>query len=248
MFLVPSDVAKDTANAIASSEPSLPPQWPSPVVTAATLVLIGTSVTPECACAADGAILSPTWNSALLAYGHYFFLLLATMLLMFERLTVAPNMSVDQEKSLVICDALYGVVGAALAATGYFRVVSGKGWEYYAHEPLFWMKLAAAGLLAGLSLFPTLIYIQRGSKLFQNEEIAPMSAALATRLQKILNAELSAVLSIPLLATLMARGIAFSPDRDWVWPLGAGGTVLVLLGSGALYARQALTWEEPEEL
>ena len=32
--------------------------------------------------------LSPTWNSALLAYGHYFFILLGTILLSYERFTV----------------------------------------------------------------------------------------------------------------------------------------------------------------
>ena len=193
------------------------------------------------------SFLSPTWNSALLAYGHYFFILSGTILLCYERFTVKANMSIDQEKSLVVADALYGLVGAALAGTGYFRVISeyGKGWDYYAHEPLFWVKLTAAGLLAGLSLFPTITFIQRGSKLYQNEDIAPMSEALATRVQKVLNAELSAILSVPLLATLMARGVSYQPD--FPWPVGAAFTVLTLVGSGTFYARQALTWKEPLE-
>ena len=193
------------------------------------------------------SFLSPTWNSALLAYGHYFFILSGTILLCYERFTVKANMSIDQEKSLVVADALYGLVGAALAGTGYFRVISeyGKGWDYYAHEPLFWVKLTAAGLLAGLSLFPTITFIQRGSKLYQNEDIAPMSEALATRVRKVLNAELSAILSVPLLATLMARGVSYQPD--FPWPVGAAFTVLTLVGSGTFYARQALTWKEPLE-
>ena len=193
------------------------------------------------------SFLSPTWNSALLAYGHYFFILSGTILLCYERFTVKANMSIDQEKSLVVADALYGLVGAALAGTGYFRVISeyGKGWDYYAHEPLFWVKLTAAGLLAGLSLFPTITFIQRGSKLYQNEDIAPMSEALATRVRKVLNAELSAILSVPLLATLMARGVSYQPD--FPWPVGAAFTVLTLVGSGTVYARQALTWKEPLE-
>jgi putative membrane protein len=197
---------------------------------------------PETVLAFD---VSPAWNSALLAYGHYFFLLLGTILLTYERATIAAAMSVDKEKSLVIADALYGVVGAFLAATGYFRVVSeyGKGWEYYSHEPLFWLKLSTAGLLAGLSLFPTITFVKRGSKLFQNEDIPPMSEELAARVRKVLNAEISAILSIPLFATLMARGVGY--NEDFPWQLGAAFTVLTLIGSGTLYARQALTWEEP---
>jgi putative membrane protein len=229
-----SDVAPLESSVSLSIDKRLPP-----LLTAAAVC-----ITPEWVLAADG-LLSPTWNSALLAYGHYVFIILATMLLTFERVTVAPAMSVEQEKSLVLADAAYGMVGAFLAATGYFRVVTGKGWEYYAHEPLFWVKIAAAGLLAGLSLFPTIIYIQRGSKLFQNEDIAPMSEALATRVRKVLNAELSAVLSIPLFATLMARGVGYD-HGEFPWQVGAAVSVLTLVGSGALYAKQALTWEEPE--
>jgi uncharacterized membrane protein len=210
---------------------------------AITVAIVCTA--PETVLAADSFAISPTWNSALLAYSHYFFLLLGAILLTYERATVAANMSVDKEKSLVIADALYGIVGASLAASGYFRVVSeyGKGWEYYAHEPLFWLKLSAAGLLAGLSLFPTIIFVKRGSKLFQDEEIEPMTEALAGRVRRVLNAELSAVLSIPLFATLMARGVGY--NENFPWQLGAALTVLTLVGSGALYAKQALTWEEP---
>jgi putative membrane protein len=213
-----------------------------PVLLYMTLCIVPTTVL-----AADGGFLtiSPTWNSALLAYGHYFFILLATILLTYERSTVTANMSIETEKSLVIADALYGVMGAFVGGTGYFRVISeyGKGWEYYAHEPIFWMKLIAASLLAGLSLFPTITYIKRGEKLFRNEDIEPMSEALAKRVRSVLNAELSAILSIPLFASLMARGVAY--NEDFPWQLGATVAVLTLVGSGALYARQALTWTEP---
>lgn len=68
--------------------------------------------------------------------------------------------------------------------TGYLRATQfGKGWEFYAHEPIFWLKLtllavagAASPLLSSLpraslqradcsagaaSFFPTAIIIQR---------------------------------------------------------------------------------------
>lgn len=215
-----------------------------PYVSSLAMLLLMTAM-PEMASAVDSFGISPTWNSAFLAYGHYFFILLGTILLTYERVTVAADMSVDKEKSLVLADALYGIVGALLGATGYFRVVSeyGKGWEYYAHEPVFWLKLSAAGLLAGLSLFPTITFIKRGTKLFQNEDIEPMSEELALRVRKVLNAEISAILSIPLMATLMARGVGY--NADFPWQLGAAFAVITLVGSGAAYARQALTWTEP---
>jgi len=44
----------------------------------------------------------------------------------------------------------------------------------------------------------------------KNEEfVPPVSEKLAARLQQVINAELLAILSIPFLATLMARGVWF---------------------------------------
>ena len=65
-----------------------------------TVIVLTTLVLPNVALATDDAdlgfiggwSLSPTWNSALLAYGHYFFILLGTILLSYERFTVEANM------------------------------------------------------------------------------------------------------------------------------------------------------------
>jgi uncharacterized membrane protein len=184
--------------------------------------------------------------NALVAYGHYFFILVVMGLLTFERFTIAPNMDEETEKKLVIADATYGLSGALLFFTGYLRAVEyGKGWEFYSHEPLFWLKLTFGGILAGLSLFPTITFIKRGAPLFQGESVDPMSEKLAKRLHSIVNAEISAILSIPLLATLMARGVGYW--NEFPWQAGAAVTTLALIGSGALYARQALTWSEEQE-
>jgi putative membrane protein len=187
-------------------------------------------------------------QNALVAYGHYLGLLLVTALLTYERVTVQAQMSVETEKSLVIADALYGLTALFLFGTGYLRATEfGKGWDFYAHEPFFWLKLASGGILAGLSLFPTITFIRRGRVLFTDntadKDWEPMSDALATRLHKIINAELTAIVTMPLLATLMARGVGYMDG--FPWPAGAALTAATLVGSSVLYARQALTWVEP---
>ena len=74
------------------------------------------------------------------------------------------------------------------------------------------------------------------------EDVAPLSDELAKRLLQIINAEISAILSIPILATLMSRGV-------WYWdgfPYQIG-LVLSLAATGGsfyYYAKQALNWEE----
>ena len=74
--------------------------------------------------------------------------------------------------------------------------------------------------------------------------MAPLSDELAGRLHQIINAEISAILTIPILATLMSRGV-------WYWdgfPYQIG-LVLSLAATGGsfyYYAKQALSWEEKE--
>jgi len=193
------------------------------------------------------AALEGVIPSALAASGHYFCILVAIALLTFERVTVAAEMSPEAEKSCVIADASYGLIGVGIVVSGYFRLVEyGKGWEFYAHEPFFCVKLAFAGILGGLSLFPTTIFVQRGSKIFQNEPVAPMSEKLAARLHQILNAEISAVLTIPLTATLMARGVGY--NADFPWQVGAGLAAATLVGTSGLYLKQALGWSEDNKV
>ena len=70
----------------------------------------------------------------------------------------------------------------------------------------------------------------------------PPSPALVKRMTSIVNAELLAVASIPLAATLMARGVAYA---DWLpWQAGAAPVALALGGFGYKYAKEALDWQE----
>jgi hypothetical protein len=61
-------------------------------------------------------------------------------------------------------------------------------------------------------------------------------------LHQIINAEISAILSIPILATLMARGVLYSPD--FPYQIGLVASIAATGGSFYFYARQALSWKE----
>ena len=80
--------------------------------------------------------------SAFAAYGHYLSLFVIVGCLVTERLTVKANMSDEEEDRLAIADTTLGLSGALLAYTGYIRATAdwGKGFDYYAHEPIFWLK------------------------------------------------------------------------------------------------------------
>lgn len=200
-----------------------------------------TATTPTVASAASSPEAIP---SAFVAYGHYLSLLLITASIMTERLTVKPAMSIDEEKLLGYADIMTGVAGTALLVTGYYRATAfGKGWEFYSHEPIFWLKMTFLGIFGGLSLFPTITIIQRTVKIQQEGSIEPMSEALADRMKRVMNAELTALATIPLTATLMSRGVGYVND----FPTQIVGPVLFgLVTAGAVYkyVSDALSWKE----
>ena len=93
-----------------------------------------------------------------------------------------------------------------------------------------------------MSLFPTTKIIQR-SVAKRNGDLVPMSEELAARMTSLINAELLMVGSIPLTASLMARGVGYMPN--FPWQVGAGATVAALGGLGFKYVKEALDWKEP---
>jgi len=184
-------------------------------------------------------------QSAFVAYGHYLGFILAIVCLTVERLTVKPAMSMEEEKTLAVADSFYGIASLLIVGTGYLRVTAyGKGWEFYQHEPIFWIKLTLLAVAGAASFFPTVKIIQRSVKQREMGDvpITPMSEKLAARMTSIINAELLAFASIPLAATLMARGVAYA---EWLpWELGAAPVVLALGGLGFKYVKEALDWRE----
>lgn len=157
-------------------------------------------------------------------------------------------MSEEDETKVAIADAVYGGAGLLVVYTGYLRVTEyGKGWEFYAHSPLFWAKMTLVAIMGAASFFPTTKIIQRSVGL-RSADVAsrpgPMSEKLAARLTSVINAEILAVASIPLAASLMARGVGYA---DWLpWQAGAAPAVLALGGLGFKYVKEAVDWQEEE--
>lgn len=180
--------------------------------------------------------------SALVAYGHYGSLMALVGSLTTERLTIKPNMSEEEETRLAITDAIYGLAGVLIVFTGYLRLTQyGKGVDFYLHNPIFWVKMNLLAIMGAASFFPTTKIIQRAVAK-QNGNFEPMSEKLASRMTSIINAELLAVFSIPLAASLMARGVF---DVEVIpWQVEAAFVPVFLLGLGGKYIKEALDWQE----
>jgi uncharacterized membrane protein len=208
-------------------------------LTAAASLALLTSDPAMAAASAAGAV-----PSALAAYGHYLSLLGVAGALVTERLLIKNDMSEADFDTVTTADSVSGIASLVLTVTGYLRVTEyGKGWEFYQHEPIFWLKLVFLAVLAASSFFPTIKIIQlSATKRDPAVPYTPMSPKLVKRMTAIVNAELTALVAIPLTATLMARGVGYA---DWFpWQAGAALVALTLGGLGYRYVKEALDWTE----
>jgi uncharacterized membrane protein len=218
--------------------PTINDAFPKAAFLAAALPVL---VAPEVASAAT-AFTPNAVPTALVAYGHFVSLAGVVATLVAERLTIKPNMTPEEEDFLAAADIGYGIFGALIAYTGYLRAVQyEKGFEFYSHEPLFWLKIAFVGIWGASSFFNTATIIKRAVDK-RNGKFVPMGEKLAKRMIQICNAELVAVAIIPLTASFMARGVAYSEDIPW--EAEAALAALIFVGASFKYLKEAFSFED----
>ncbi|MEB3264567.1 MAG: DUF2214 family protein [Synechococcus sp.] len=153
------------------------------------------------------AIPTPVLSSAGVAYVHYLSFMVCFAALALERRLIRPDPSRQDATLMVITDVVYGLAALALLGSGILRVLYfGQGSAFYTENPLFWWKVGVYLSVGALSLYPTVTYILWAIPLRRGEAPA-VSEALARRLAWVLNIELVGFAAIPLMATLMARGV-----------------------------------------
>lgn len=185
--------------------------------------------------------------SALVAYAHFLGIAGVAGGLISERFLIKPGLTIEEEKKINNADGVYGLAALSLLISGYFRVTEyAKGWDFYKNEPLFWIKMASVAVLGGLSFFPALIFFQRDQARQRGETLAPLPDPVIDRLTTIINAEILAFATIPLMATLMARGVLYVDNFPWA--IGIVLYALSLGGAGYKYGSEALAIIEEEKL
>ena len=153
------------------------------------------------------AIPPDVLSRAGVAYVHYLSFMVCFGALVLERRLIQPNPNRRDATLMVITEIVYGLAALALLGSGILRVLYfGQGSAFYTENPLFWWKVGTYLAVGGLSLYPTITYILWAIPL-RKGELPQVSEALANRLGWILNIELVGFAAVPLLATLMARGV-----------------------------------------
>jgi putative membrane protein len=148
-------------------------------------------------------------NEALGAWIHFLSIFAAVGFLGAEIATYRPEMSTAVMQRLRRLDAGYGLAATAIIVTGLLRVFFfGKGADYYAHNHIFWTKMALVVVVILLSIPPTIHFLRIARQ--SAGDIVRVEARLFSRNRRFLLAEAGLFLLIPLMATLMARGIGYA--------------------------------------
>jgi putative membrane protein len=143
-----------------------------------------------------------------LAYLHFVALIGTASLLVAETVLCRPGIRGDTLHRLKFVDIGYFGFAIATLATGALRLFWGtKGSAFYLGNPIFYVKLALFVVVGLLSILPTVRFIQWSKQARKRDDFVPERTAVAG-VGTFLRFELIVLAAIPLLATLMARGVS----------------------------------------
>lgn len=144
---------------------------------------------------------------AIAASLHYLSIFILFALLTSEHILFKPELDAVTARRLQRIDIAYGISAGLVLLTGAARVLwYGKGLDYYLHNGLFHAKVGLFLLVGLLSALPTLTFFNWRNDLLAGR--APqISPASARRTILVIRLELLLLLAMPVLASLMARGV-----------------------------------------
>ncbi len=149
------------------------------------------------------------WIDAGLAYLHFLAIFALVWFLAREWTLLKTGAASLDIKRLALADLCYGAAAGAVLVTGVLRATLGaKGWDFYAHNPMFHAKVGLFILVALISVAPTRIFRRWRQQAHEDAawEIPDADWRQARRWVLI---EMHGLAIIPLLAVIMSRGLAF---------------------------------------
>lgn len=139
-------------------------------------------------------------------YLHYIGIMVIMGSLISEHLLLKPRMSREQIKTLASTDLIYGISALLVLGTGLLRwFVYGKGSDYYLSNPLFHTKLTLFAIAAIISIFPTIKFLKWRKQAINGQE-PDLNEKTVKKLLMFIRIEMLILVTIPLLAVMLARG------------------------------------------
>ena len=145
-------------------------------------------------------------NYLLFRYLHLLFLFIMVGSVIAQQFLLKKNMNRKDLQMISKTDLVYGISSLVVVAFGlslWFGV--GKPADFYSENHLFLIKIGLFILVGLLSVYPTLFYRNKRKALKEDE-----STEVPELVRWVVRVELIILLTIPLLAVLMAAGTGLS--------------------------------------
>lgn len=137
-------------------------------------------------------------------YLHFISIFMVVSSLVAEHLLLKPELTRGEIKRLSVIDGIYGMGALLVLGAGLLLwFVVGKPSAFYTHNYLFHTKITLYILLGLLSIGPTIFFL-KNRKGDPNE-----SVKLPSKIKWFIRIELLLIFIIPLLASLMAKGVGY---------------------------------------
>ena len=147
--------------------------------------------------------------SALFAFLHHGAAFALVSALVSERILSRDELTLRDARRILNADLIYGIAAGVVLVVGALRVAFfEKGPLYYLHSAPFIAKISLFGIVALLSIYPTLEFLSWRTAL-RRGEVPTVSEDKMKRIRLVILVELTGVAIIILCAALMARGIGF---------------------------------------
>jgi putative membrane protein len=140
-----------------------------------------------------------------LAIAHHLLIFILFGVLVSELILVRQSMAGDDIKRIASIDRWYGIVALLVLIVGFSRATfAAKGWAYYSVNSFFWAKIGAFVLIALLSIWPTVKFLN-WRRDFLTAGNAPDAVSVSV-VRRILWTEMILFAFLPAFAAAMARG------------------------------------------
>ena len=143
----------------------------------------------------------------ILKYLHFVFIFAVVSSVVVEHLLLKPQMTRQEIKRLSTIDAVYGIGSVFIVAAGMILWLSdiGKPAAFYTQNHIFLTKVGLFVIVGLLSIYPTVFFL-KNRKGEDSEELVTIPKVIKV----LIRIELLILFLIPLLATMMAKGIGYS--------------------------------------
>ena len=126
--------------------------------------------------------------------------------LIFQFLTIHPDLTEREIKRLRLVDIIYGCSVLVILLVGFQRLILEKGAAYYMKNGAFHAKFAVFIVVALVSIYPTIKIYQWNRSLREGEEFE-IDPAVIKKIKMCLRIEKLGFFVILLCAILMAKGV-----------------------------------------